>query len=140
MQQLISEGKMECPVCKNEAMIVLELNEIEIDHCLKCKGIWLDAGELELLLGDAEKGRELLEQFQIDKSNWEKKFKCPICGKKIEKISVGNKGKIIIDRCKNGHGLWFDQGELEDVIEEGTFDKDNKVLSLLKDMFKEDLK
>ena len=40
---------MDCPVCK-DAMIVMELNEVEIDHCLSCSGIWLDAGELELLL------------------------------------------------------------------------------------------
>ncbi len=41
---------MNCPVCK-EPMIVLELDEVEIDHCISCGGIWLDAGELELLIG-----------------------------------------------------------------------------------------
>ena len=45
---------MDCPVCKN-AMITLELEQVEVDHCLECRGIWLDAGELELLLGDAER-------------------------------------------------------------------------------------
>jgi len=45
---------MDCPVCKN-AMITLELEEVEIDHCTNCGGIWLDAGELELLLGQPEK-------------------------------------------------------------------------------------
>ncbi|MFC1898684.1 zf-TFIIB domain-containing protein [Candidatus Cloacimonadota bacterium] len=131
---------MDCPVCKKEPMIVLELNEIEIDHCLKCKGIWLDAGELELMLGNIEKSTALLEQFLIDKANREMKFKCPICLKKMEKISIGNEAKITIDRCKNGHGLWFDQGELEAVIKQGSLGEDNKVLALLKEMFKEDLK
>ncbi len=42
---------MDCPVCKN-AMITLELQEVEIDYCIDCGGIWLDAGELELLLGE----------------------------------------------------------------------------------------
>ena len=37
---------MDCPVCKS-AMITMELTEVEIDHCLDCGGIWLDAGELE---------------------------------------------------------------------------------------------
>jgi len=34
---------MDCPVCKN-AMITLELSEVEIDYCADCGGIWLDAG------------------------------------------------------------------------------------------------
>jgi Zn-finger nucleic acid-binding protein len=131
---------MNCPVCKNEPMLVLELNEIEIDHCLKCKGIWLDAGELELLLGNEEQSTNLLEQFQKDKANSEKKFKCPICLKKMQKISVGKESKILIDRCKNGHGLWFDQGELEAVIKQGSLGDDRKILDLLRDMFKEDLR
>jgi Zn-finger nucleic acid-binding protein len=126
---------MNCPICKKEAMIVLELNNVEIDHCLKCKGIWLDAGELELLLGDETRSKDLIAQFQIDKNNREKKFKCPICGKKMEKILVGKQKKILIDRCKNGHGLWFDKGELENVIEEGSFGGNNQVLELLKDIF-----
>ena len=32
---------MDCPVCKN-AMIVLELAEVEVDYCTDCSGIWLD--------------------------------------------------------------------------------------------------
>ena len=40
---------MDCPVCKN-AMIVLELDEVEVDYCADCRGVWLDSGELELLL------------------------------------------------------------------------------------------
>ena len=43
---------MDCPVCKN-LMITLELDEVEIDHCLDCGGIWLDSGELEQLIGNA---------------------------------------------------------------------------------------
>ena len=49
---------MDCPVCKN-AMITLELADVEIDYCTDCGGIWLDAGELEMLLGEPEKARQL---------------------------------------------------------------------------------
>ena len=37
---------MNCPACKN-SMVILELNQVEIDYCTACKGIWLDSGELE---------------------------------------------------------------------------------------------
>ena len=59
---------MQCPVC-NEAMIVLEYEQVEIDHCTSCKGIWLDAGELELLAEDSfDKNRlsSLLQAKQCD--------------------------------------------------------------------------
>jgi len=34
---------MICPVCK-KPMLVLELQQIEIDYCQECGGIWLDEG------------------------------------------------------------------------------------------------
>jgi hypothetical protein len=116
-------------------MIVLELNEIEIDHCLVCEGIWLDAGELELLLGSAQERDAVLNSFQVDNKTKEKKRRCPICLKKMEKILCGKDKKILIDRCRNNDGIWFDKGELYQIIEMGSLDKDNKVLNMLKDMF-----
>ena len=62
---------MDCPVCKN-AMITLELADVEIDHCTDCGGIWLDAGELELLLGEPEQAKSLLDSFKIDSNCAEK--------------------------------------------------------------------
>ncbi len=44
---------MDCPVCK-EPMIVLEYADVEVDFCVACEGVWLDAGELELLFGSAD--------------------------------------------------------------------------------------
>ena len=126
---------MNCPICKNEPMITLELNEVEIDYCLSCKGIWLDAGELELLLGSDVESTEFLNSFTPDTKSKEKKLKCPICNKKMEKVMVVGEKEITIDKCKNEHGIWFDAGELEDVLKMGTLGKDNKVLVLLKDMF-----
>ena len=122
---------MNCPVCKNEPMLTLELSGIEIDHCLKCKGIWLDTGELELLLGNSAQTEEFLQNFQENKHSPEKAVKCPICGKKMEKVDAAE--NIVIDRCRKGHGIWFDQGELEEVIKAET--QNSKVLELLKDMF-----
>lgn len=125
---------MDCPVCK-EAMIVLELNEVEIDHCPACSGIWLDSGELEMLL-DSEKEKDIvLNSFKTDKRSKEKKRKCPICMKKMEKILYENKNIILIDKCSLNHGLWFDQGELKKIVEIVNLDKNNKITLLLDDIF-----
>lgn len=125
---------MDCPVCKN-AMIVLELDEVEVDYCADCRGIWLDSGELELLLEDAVKAREVLQSFTPDKTN-ETPRKCPICRKKMEKVRVdGGDKPELIDRCGRSHGLWFDAGELEKILKMGHFDEENKIPRLLGELF-----
>jgi Zn-finger nucleic acid-binding protein len=127
-----------CPACKNEPMIVLELDEVEIDYCISCKGIWLDAGELELLLGDAGEKEALLASFKLDSANKEKSLKCPICRKRMAKALFGEEQQVRIDKCRRNDGLWFDEGELEQVIAMKAGDKENSVLNLLKNMFGKD--
>ena len=114
----------------------MELDEVEVDHCLDCGGIWLDSGELEMLLDGSNEAKNLLDSFTEAKKCSEKKRKCPICMKKMEKILAGAvESAILLDKCRKGHGLWFDSGELQDIVKSGSFDKENKVNQLLKDMF-----
>lgn len=40
---------MLCPVC-NVDLVISERQGIEIDYCPKCRGIWLDRGELDKML------------------------------------------------------------------------------------------
>jgi len=126
---------MDCPACKN-AMITLELEDVEIDYCTNCGGIWLDAGELELLLNEPDKAKGLLDSFRIDSESDEKIRKCPICDKKMQKVVVGSsKPVLLIDKCRRSDGLWFDKGELQDIFDRAELDKDDKIQKLLSDMF-----
>ena len=112
---------MKCPVDKND-MIVVEHEKIEIDHCLRCSGVWFDSGELELLTavlkaeGTDLSYTELLTPHTA-KTN-EARRKCPICGRKMDKVSLGKEPKVLIDSCPQGDGLWFDAGELQQVLRE----------------------
>jgi len=129
---------MDCPVCKN-AMITLELADVEIDYCTDCGGIWLDAGELEQLLGNPQYAEELLDSFKISSDSAEKTRKCPICLKKMQKIVVGlSMPPLLIDKCQKGDGLWFDKGELQGILNRAQLDKDSKIQKLLADMFGEE--
>lgn len=130
---------MDCPVCKDSAMITLELSEVEIDYCTVCSGIWLDAGELELLLGEPDKAHKLLGSFKVDFNTTEKIRRCPICDKKMQKVIVGSsKPTLLIDKCSKGDGLWFDKGELQDIFDRAQLDSDNKIQKLLTDIFSHD--
>jgi Zn-finger nucleic acid-binding protein len=40
---------MKCPAC-NETLTMSERQGVEIDFCPKCRGVWLDRGELDKIL------------------------------------------------------------------------------------------
>jgi uncharacterized protein len=40
---------MDCPVC-NVALNMTERQGVEIDYCPKCRGVWLDRGELDKII------------------------------------------------------------------------------------------
>jgi Zn-finger nucleic acid-binding protein len=44
---------MNCPVC-NVALLLSERQGVEIDYCPKCRGIWLDRGELDKIIERSE--------------------------------------------------------------------------------------
>jgi len=105
---------MICPACREQA-IVVEYKNIELDVCASCKGVWFDADELELLLGSLHLPAEGLVR-PLWRKLGEKQRRCPYCRRKMEKALIGPGDGEVIDRCRNGHGLWFDGGELDKVV------------------------
>ena len=106
---------MICPACKNE-MLVVEYDNIELDYCNNCHGVWFDATELELLLKSMSLNSQnlLLDDMlnSPEAMSQEKKRKCPICRKEMKKITVGEHPGVLVDVCPRGNGLWFDGGEV----------------------------
>jgi Zn-finger nucleic acid-binding protein len=101
-------------------MIVVEYNNIELDHCNDCHGVWFDSTELELLLKSLHLDSHDLLLEDVLKSpeaeSSEKKRKCPICRKKMKKTAIGDHRSILIDVCPQKHGLWFDGGEMTQLL------------------------
>lgn len=136
---------MICPTC-HEVMIVVEQDKIELDHCTKCFGVWFDSGELELMLERMGLDSSALSLAQAtdlpDAETAEKKRRCPICGRKMKKTHIGRELKVLIDVCPRGDGLWFDGGEVRQIIEQcalstgAKMDSEERVLSFLGDTFK----
>ena len=124
---------MNCPACKNP-MVILELNQVEIDFCSACKGIWLDRGELDLIFSSSEK-KEIAKLFSVKNNLDEIKRRCPVCKKKMDKVEFENTG-IIIDRCSEDHGVWFDSGELKSILKSAE-EENSKIINMLKEMFGE---
>ncbi len=136
---------MICPTCRN-VMIVVEHEQIELDHCTGCAGVWFDSGELELMLermGMAEGSLSLDDILATPEAETaEKKRKCPICGQKMRKTITGEEPQVLIDACPNGDGLWFDGGEVAQLILQfaekpgAESDSRGRILTFLGDTFK----
>ncbi|HEX8835046.1 MAG TPA: zf-TFIIB domain-containing protein [Abditibacteriaceae bacterium] len=41
---------MNCPVCRENQLVMTERSGIEIDYCPNCRGVWLDRGELDKII------------------------------------------------------------------------------------------
>ncbi len=98
-------------------MLIVEFDDIELDACPDCKGIWFDAQELrELfeLVGAPEYLQDL--EGQLERlAHSSARRSCPRCRELIEPVRapMSEGSELILDECPRGHGLWFDQGELE---------------------------
>jgi len=40
---------MKCPI-DGETLVIAERSGVEIDYCPKCRGVWLDRGELDKII------------------------------------------------------------------------------------------
>lgn len=101
---------MVCPVC-SEALVAYEWEGVEIDSCAVCGGVWLDAGEIEIIaeLAGVDRG-PVSEALNRANGPAHAKRRCPRCREKLRTIAVG--GDCGVDTCPEHHGLWFDSGEV----------------------------
>ena len=137
---------MNCPKDRSP-MIVVEHDQIALDYCPTCHGVWFDRGELELVTERACGPQTDLCVADIltrpDASTSEGKRRCPICNRRMLKKNVGAKPSVLIDACDQGDGLWFDGGELQQVLSQASPIDGNAadagMLSFLKHTLKADI-
>lgn len=117
-------------------MMALEYDAVEIDYCDACKGIWLDAGELDLLFGDTGSRMAFLQGGDVSPSRGEQVRRCPICRGKMAKEATRGGAPVVYDRCTRGDGMWFDRGELDRVLAQGHPHAGGaRVVAFLRDVF-----
>lgn len=128
-----------CPECR-EPLIAFELEGVEIDHCLTCRGTWLDAGEIEQICeisGSPAGG--LSAALERSGSGERSKRRCPRCKRKMNRVSIGTDRPVEIERCRFGHGMWFDAGEIKTLLKSFAEGEEGRVAGFLSDMFRYEL-
>lgn len=143
---------MDCPKCVGK-LEKKKIENIEVDVCSVCEGIWFDAGELEAVIKADSKnfdyidvGREEFDGAEItsrDINLNEKEGKCPRCkdDTMLLQAQYEKNQKIRVDICPKGHGLWLDGGEINLLRERGLVKLKEQVeyyLDLMKYAFSKD--
>jgi Zn-finger nucleic acid-binding protein len=97
-----------------------KLEGVLVDKCKVCGGIWLDAGELEMLKYDEGKSDDHLIT-EVRSELLEEKMRlittlglCPKCQE--QQINKYNRSGVELDQCPACKGMFFDYGELDKVI------------------------
>jgi Zn-finger nucleic acid-binding protein len=139
---------MFCPKDRS-SMIVVEWQQIALDYCPECRGVWLDGGELELVLERVcldGTGLCLADIYnRPEAKTTEKPRKCPACRDRMRKSHLGTAPQIMIDTCRRGDGLWFDGGELHLLLTQlniktsADAGPEDKMLSFFKEVLQADL-
>lgn len=109
---------MDCPKCSAE-LFSFNVDDIELEQCTSCEGIWFDKNELKRIKDKADSDLNWMD-YEIWKHTDKfklnvKKYDCPKCGDKMEVLDYDNTS-IEIDYCRSCNGIWFDKGEIENLI------------------------
>ena len=111
---------MNCPICKESKLLKTLFNNVEVDRCSKCSGLWFEQEELAQAKNNKDKN---LSWVDVDLWKESTKFKissgirvCPSCRVPLYEIRYGDSG-VIVDVCNICHGVWLDKAEFKKIIE-----------------------
>ena len=114
---------MQCPKCSGDMQPVM-FNEVEVDRCTKCYGIFFDHLERETL--KQMEGAEALDvgdEFVGATYNDMADVSCPRCESKMTSVVHSDPFEIRFEACPNCNGVYFDAGEFKDYLEDEIFDQ-----------------
>ncbi len=128
-----------CPNC-GSPLVIVELESVETDYCVACGGTWLDSGEIERIAEAAGLDAGEMERALHDApATGPTRRRCVRCGKRMETFRVGGVAAVEFDRCRRGHGLWLDRGELESVVRAFASGRESAVASFFSDVFRSEI-
>lgn len=104
---------MKCPKCEADMVTFTAANVVEVDKCMRCQGMWFDAGEARTI---KHHGIEhLIDDIQpigdVD-YNAKTEIKCPYCEVTMLSKEYKNDRSLIYEVCPLCYGTFMDAGEL----------------------------
>ena len=86
MYKILNKVNMKCPSC-DELLVMSDRQGVEIDYCPKCRGVWLDRGELDKIIerssmSSQSQGSRITDEKSRYRENVHRDYKDPYYGKK----------------------------------------------------------
>lgn len=115
-----------CPHC-DIPLKTLELagaDSLTVERCGACLGLFLDHGEIEVLLERSVSNVFAVNEAQLQsvaeeryrKPGAVKYVRCPVCRSFMKRNVYGYRSGVVIDSCQ-AHGIWLDGGEIAHLAE-----------------------
>jgi Zn-finger nucleic acid-binding protein len=105
---------MTCPKCQG-SMRGVHYEEIAVDRCTRCGGLWFDLLEHQDL--KERPGSERIDSApgsQTRKLDEQAKVMCPVDGVRMVRMVDAGQPHIWLESCPVCHGTFFDAGEFSD--------------------------
>ena len=97
---------MECPRC-NVEMETLEGEDISLQRCAECSGVFIDPGDLNRIL--LRNGLQVLERLGGKANLEEMAVSCPECsGVDLTVVEGNDKLGLRFETCESCGGIWLD--------------------------------
>ena len=116
---------MQCPKCTGE-MELVSYDQIEVDRCTSCGGLWFQPEELRALRDDIWMADYIIDSGDKSvgrKANDHKDYHCPECNATMLQEYDSEQPHITYESCPNGHGTYLDAGEFTDLVRKTFWDK-----------------
>jgi Zn-finger nucleic acid-binding protein len=102
---------MNCPKCRIEKMKPEKFEDIMVDRCPACQGIFFDRGELNNMITKKMGGKADTFAFSATSDDMDNvPAHCPHCQQKMTPCKGA--GDIRVDQCQTCKSIFLDQGEL----------------------------
>jgi len=107
-------------------MEITSYDEIKVDRCTNCKGLWFQPEELRALRDDIWMADYILDQGDAKlgkKYNKIGAIHCPQCDVDMKQEFDKEQPHIIYESCPDGHGTFLDAGEFTDLVKKTFWDR-----------------
>ena len=100
---------MNCPKC-NVELGVYNRNGLNIRYCKTCKSMWISFPTLQKIGEMLDLKTQIVNPVDMEPLKIKEELRaCPSCSSTMHKVFFNG---IIVDKCVDCNGVWFDNGEL----------------------------
>ena len=107
----VAVATMKCPKCQTETLGEYFVEDVAVDRCSSCDGIWFDAQELSQLLVEDAHQIASLRRGSADEQADGKKGRCPRDESELLRVFSAIDKSVVLDACAECRGIWLDGGE-----------------------------